>query len=101
MRVAGWLYDREGERQNAEMGLVRKAGQELMCRGAACYRVSFLVMMAASAFGSLVSVVLVLRTRGFYRGDIYGRFKKVEGENEEIAGTALSTSTQGLTKEEK
>lgn len=44
-------------------------------------------------------MVLVLRTRSFYRGDIYGRFRKVEESqpiregDEEIAGTALSTST--------
>lgn len=39
VRVAGRLYDSEGERQNVKMGVVRQAGQELSCRGATCYRV--------------------------------------------------------------
>lgn len=87
VRVAGRVYDREGERQMSND--ITKA-----CKGVGCYRLSFLIIIGACVFGTLVSVVLVHRTRAFYKDDIYARFR----EREEITTpntttTTLSTST--------
>ncbi|XP_019152323.1 PREDICTED: uncharacterized protein LOC109149125 [Ipomoea nil] len=84
VRVAGHLYDKEAVRQMAEKGVTRKAGEDLTCVGVECYKPAFLIITAATFVGCLVSLVLVMRTREFYRGDIYKRFKE-EAKDESAA----------------
>ncbi|KAK3043050.1 hypothetical protein RJ639_002618 [Escallonia herrerae] len=74
--VAGHLYDKEAMKQLAAKGLTRHAGEDLSCTGVECYKRSFLIISAATLFGSLVSFILVLRTIKFYRGDIYKKFRE-------------------------
>lgn len=76
VRVAGHLYDKEALRQMADKGITRKAGEDLTCVGVECYKPAFLIITAATFVGCLISLVLVMRTRKFYRGDIYKRFKE-------------------------
>ncbi|KAE9617525.1 hypothetical protein Lal_00034402 [Lupinus albus] len=76
VKVAGNLYDREARKQMAALGLKRKPGEELNCNGSECYKMAFIIITAVSFFGALVSLILVLRTREFYRNDIYNKFKE-------------------------
>jgi hypothetical protein len=51
------------------------AAGDKACIGVQCFRTSFLIITAATVGGALVSLVLVWRTRDFYRGDIYAKFR--------------------------
>ncbi|CAI8602019.1 unnamed protein product [Vicia faba] len=82
VRVAGYLYDKEATKQMAALGLKRKQGEELNCNGSECYKLAFIIITAASLFGALVSLTLVLRTREFYQGDIYKKFREEARSNE-------------------
>ncbi|RCV41473.1 hypothetical protein SETIT_9G139000v2 [Setaria italica] len=71
VRVAGRMYDREALRQGG------RKGRDLTCIGVRCFRESFLIITGVTLLGALVSLVLAWRTREFYRGDLYGRFREV------------------------
>ncbi|KAL4560851.1 hypothetical protein LXL04_033006 [Taraxacum kok-saghyz] len=76
VRVTGPMYDREAMKVLESSGLDRSAVKELVCIGMECYRRSFLVLGGVCCFGALVTLVLVVRTREFYNGDIYSRFRE-------------------------
>ncbi|CAL4936498.1 unnamed protein product [Urochloa decumbens] len=71
VRVAGALYDAEAARQHGGS----LAGGDKTCIGVQCFRKAFLIITAATVAGALVSLVLVWRTRKFYKGDIYAKFR--------------------------
>lgn len=75
VKVAGGLYDKEALKQLKAHGLRRNDGQELICKGVHCFRLAFIIITAATLCGALVSLILVLRTRNFYKGDIYKKFR--------------------------
>ncbi|CAK8574118.1 unnamed protein product [Lathyrus sativus] len=84
--VTGSLYDKEGIKQLEAVGRTREEGQELNCVGVECFKLSFIIITAATLFGAVVSVILVMRTRKFYKGDIYKRYR-VEAEMVEVKNT--------------
>ncbi|PKA54332.1 hypothetical protein AXF42_Ash000165 [Apostasia shenzhenica] len=103
--VTGHLYDREAERQNAgHSSPARSGGKDLTCIGVNCFRESFLIIVAVTVIGAVISLVLVFRTRKFYRGDIYARFRSTELPAAVESGggeTELSTSCSNLPNEKK
>uniref|UniRef100_J3N188 Uncharacterized protein n=1 Tax=Oryza brachyantha TaxID=4533 RepID=J3N188_ORYBR len=92
VRVAGSLYDAEAARQRGG------AGGDQACAGARCFRASFLTVTAATFFAALVSLVLVWRTKRFYKGDIYTRFKAApvaEGRLGEVTAEEAPATING------
>lgn len=80
--VVGKLYDKEALKQLADKGLTRSMVKSLTCIGEQCYRVSFLVLAFVNVFGALLTFLLVFRTRKYYSGDIYKRYKDQQADNE-------------------
>ncbi|XP_057527516.1 protein NUCLEAR FUSION DEFECTIVE 4-like [Amaranthus tricolor] len=89
VRLTGYLYDKEAERQLIDSGRNRRTNEELNCVGPKCFRLSFLIITAATLFSMFISLILVVRTRKFYQGDIYKRFREDEKvvETEMVDGT--------------
>ncbi|KAJ7557641.1 hypothetical protein O6H91_04G003400 [Diphasiastrum complanatum] len=80
VRVAGYLYDREANKQHAVHAIFHKRAASILvqstqksaflCYGVQCYRLSFFIMATFSMFACFLSLILTARTRGFYKKQI-------------------------------
>ncbi|XP_014495004.1 protein NUCLEAR FUSION DEFECTIVE 4-like [Vigna radiata var. radiata] len=100
VRLTGVLYDKEALKQLKAKGLSRQAGKELNCVGVQCYRMAFVIITAATLFACFISFVLVLRTRKFYKGDIYRNFR-VEHVTQENGMLATEGHGSALGEQDK
>ncbi|KAK9666390.1 hypothetical protein RND81_14G181700 [Saponaria officinalis] len=100
VRITGYLYDKEALKQLHALGLQRVKGEELNCVGPECFRLAFIIITAGTILGMFISLILVMRTRKFYKSDIYRRFK--EAENPVEAEVVMSENVgKKLTEPEK
>lgn len=95
VKVAGLLYDREALKGLEMKKMNRDSVKELTCIGPSCFRLSFVILACVTFFGALASIVLVMRTREFYKGDIYKKFREEEKGVEEVEMDKGDESKEG------
>ncbi|KAL6623223.1 hypothetical protein ACP70R_033102 [Stipagrostis hirtigluma subsp. patula] len=99
--VAGRLYDAEAAKQHGGHAVVG----DKICKGVNCFKHAFLIITAVTFGGVLVSLILVWRTRNFYRGDIYAKFKVAPAATTDASsdggGVEMVEGTEASAPEEK
>ncbi|XP_004977870.1 protein NUCLEAR FUSION DEFECTIVE 4 [Setaria italica] len=94
VRVSGYFYDVEAAKQHG--GTL--AGVDKTCMGVECFKKSFLIVTGVTVLGMVVSLVLVWRTRKFYKGDIYARFR--DNASAKVLPAGISIASEGQPRKE-
>ncbi|TKY67162.1 NUCLEAR FUSION DEFECTIVE 4 [Spatholobus suberectus] len=72
--VTGFFYDREAKNQLKKSGKEWVKGTELTCIGTECYRLPLTIMACVSFLAGVTSLIFAMRTRQFYKSDLYKKF---------------------------
>ncbi|KAK4272827.1 hypothetical protein QN277_021330 [Acacia crassicarpa] len=94
VRVTGYLYDKEASKQLPGKWLTMDAGEGLSCIGVHCYKMAFLIITALTLMACLISLIFVIRTRNFYKVDMYSKYRM-------DAQTVMSTPRRGPVSPER
>ncbi|KAK3139788.1 hypothetical protein QOZ80_5AG0390240 [Eleusine coracana subsp. coracana] len=98
--VAGRMYDAEASKQHGGVAVVG----DKICKGVICFKRAFLIITGVTFGGVLVSLILVWRTRNFYSGDIYARFKVTPAtatDGSSNGGVEMAKGTEATAPEDK
>ncbi|XP_059441755.1 uncharacterized protein LOC132174058 [Corylus avellana] len=74
-KLTQFLYAREAAKNVPHGRMDASTLKDLTCTGTHCFRGSFSILAAIAFIGALVSLRFARRTREFYQGDIYKRFR--------------------------
>ncbi|EFJ06898.1 hypothetical protein SELMODRAFT_134679 [Selaginella moellendorffii] len=95
--IAGSIYDSEAEKQ---FGMRHRdhhhhGGQNngLHCKGAVCFRMTFLILMGVCILGSGLCMLLVRRTMRVYAG-LYGKQLPQQQQSDQLGSIAEETETR-------
>ncbi|KAK7404793.1 hypothetical protein VNO78_05752 [Psophocarpus tetragonolobus] len=82
VKVTGFFYDREAKNQLKKSGKEHVMGTELTCIGTECYRLPLIIMTFISFVAGVSSLIFAMRTRKFYKNDIYKKLTEEPLANE-------------------
>jgi|UniRef100_A0A2N9IXM1 MFS family permease len=74
-KLTKFLYFEEAIEDLEAKGAYNSSVKDPACYGSHCFRVSFSILAVMVFIGALVSLGLAMRTREFYKGDLYKKFR--------------------------